>query len=318
MTARWSLLALPPVPSSAVLRLFGDPDVDLVPLAERSQAAVDAALPLADVVIADWSPQLRVDDPGPRVCFVQQPSAGYDGVDADALARAGVPLATCAGANTHAVAEWCVGATLALLRRTVVADAAVRRGEWPQLSLGATELGDKRVGIVGMGRIGLATARLFQAFGCPVSYWSRSQHPDAPAAYLPLDDLLAGSDVVVVVVALGRETRGLVDAGLMKRGAVLVNAARGEVVDEPALVAALRAEHLGGAALDVFGEEPLPLASPLREVPGVLLSPHAAGSTAQAAGRILQQTSDNLRRALAGEPVVDVVNGVDPRVRLRR
>ena len=313
----YRLLALPPVPNERVLDLFGGLDLELLPLPERTQAAVEALLPEADLVIADWSPSLRVDDPGPRVCFVQQPSVGYDGIDTDACARAGVPVANCAGANTTSVAEWCVSAVLALLRKSVQADAAVRAGRWPQTSLGGQELAGKRVGVVGMGPVGAAAARLFAAFGCDVAYWSRRRHDDAPVPYAELDDLLTGSDVVVLCIALGSTTRGLVDARRLKQGALLVNAARGGVVDEAALVEALHAGHLGGAALDVFAVEPLPADSPLREAPGVLLSPHAAGSTAQAVLRILGQTTANLRRVLAGEPVVDVVNGVDARVRRR-
>ena len=314
----WTLLALPPVPQELVLSLFGDLEVTLLPLPERTQAAVDALLPRADLVLADWSPSLRVDAPGDRVCFVQQPSVGYDGVDADALAAAGVPLANCAGANSTSVAEWCVSAVLALLRRTVTADEAVRAGRWPQTSLGGQELAGKRVGVVGMGSAARASALLFAAFGCQVTYWSRRRHPDAPVPYAELDDLLAGSDIVVVVIALGPQTRGLVDARRLKAGALLVNGARGEVVSEPALLAALEDGHLGGAALDVFAVEPLPADSPLRAAPGLLLSPHMAGSTAQSTGRIIGQATANLRRVLAGEPVVDVVNGVDPCVRRRR
>ena len=313
----WTLLALPPVPPDMVLPLFGDLDVTLLPLPERTQAAVEALLPEADLVLADWSPALRVDAPGPRVCFVQQPSVGYDGVDADALARAGVPLANCAGANSTSVAEWCVSATLALLRRTLAADTAVRAGSWPQTAIGGQELAGKRVGVVGMGPSGAATARLFAAFGCDVAYWSRRRHADAPVPYAELDDLLTGSDIVVLVIALGPQTVGLVDARRLKTGALLVNGARGEVVDEPALLEALESGHLAAAALDVFPVEPLPADSPLRDAPRVLLSPHMAGSTAQAAGRIVAQSTANLRRALAGEPVVDVVNGVDPQVRRR-
>ena len=100
-------------------------------------------------------------DPGPRVAFVQQPSAGVDGIDLDACAARGVPVANCAGANATSVAEWCLSATLALLRRTVEADAAVRRGEWPQTSLGGRELAGLRVGVVGMGAIGRQAAAMF-------------------------------------------------------------------------------------------------------------------------------------------------------------
>lgn len=321
MSAPWRVLALPPLPHSALLSLFGDAQlggggrVELLTPAERSDAAVAELLPTADIVLGDWSPSLRLRDPGPRVCFVQQPSVGVDGIDVEACTAAGVPVANCAGANSTSVAEWCLSATLALLRKTVEGDAAVRRGEWPQTSLGGRELAGSRVGVVGMGAIGRQVATLFGALGCSVTYWSRSRHDDAPAPYAELDELLAGSDVVVLVIALGPATRGLLDGARLARlkpGALLVNAARGEVVDEPALVQALASGQVGGAALDVFATEPLPAGSPLREAPGVLLSPHMAGSTVQAAMRIVGQSTANLRRVLDGEPVVDVVNGLGP------
>jgi D-3-phosphoglycerate dehydrogenase len=250
---------------------------------------------------------------------VQQPSAGVDGIDLDACSAAGVPVSNCAGANAVSVAEWCLSATLALLRRTVDADAAVRRGEWPQTSLGGRELRGLKVGIVGMGAIGRTAAELYRAVGCQVVYWSRHEHPDAPVARESLDQLAATCDVVVLVIALGDETRGLVDASFlaaMKHGALLVNGARGEVVDEKALLAAL-AEGRISAATDVFAVEPLPDDSDLRSAPGLLLSPHMAGSTVEAAMRIVGQAKANLVRVLDGEPVHDVVNGQDPRVRKR-
>jgi phosphoglycerate dehydrogenase-like enzyme len=320
VTAPWRLLALPPLPHDVLARLF-DPGADgrleLVTPAERTQDEVARLVPQVDVVLGDWSPSLRLLDPGPRVCFVQQPSVGTDGIDLDACAAAGVPVANCAGANTTSVAEWCLSATLSLLRRTVEGDAAVRRGEWPQTSLGGRELAGSRVGVVGMGPTGRQVATLLRAFGCSVSYWSRRRHDDAPAEWAELDDLLGGSDVVVLVIALGAQTRGLLDEARLARlkpGALLVNAARGEVVDEAALVAALAGGQVGAAALDVFAVEPLPPGSPLRDAPNVLLSPHAAGSTVQAAMRVVGQSTVNLRRVLEGQPVHDVVNGVGPHV----
>ena len=324
MTAPWRVLALPPVPHAVAVDLF-DPerraDVEIVTPAERTQDEVARLLPDVDVVLGDWSPSLRLVDPGPRVCFVQQPSVGVDGIDVDACTAAGVPVANCAGANTTSVAEWCVSATLALLRRTVEADTAVRGGSWPQTALGGRELAGCRVGVVGMGPVGRATATLFGAFGCDVAYWSRSRHDDAPARWSELDDLLAGSDVVVLVIALGAATRDLLDDAALARlapGTLVVNAARGGLIDEGALARALERGHVGGAALDVFRVEPLPAGSPLRTAPRVLLSPHAAGSTVQAVTRILEQTNANLRRVLDGEPVVDVRNGLGPHVVRRR
>jgi phosphoglycerate dehydrogenase-like enzyme len=320
ISAPWRVLALPPLPHDVLLSLFGDPRTELVTPAERTQEEVTRLLSEVDLVIGDWSPSLRLDSPGPRVCFVQQPSVGTDGIDLEAFAAAGVPVANCAGANTTSVAEWCLSATLALLRATLEGDAAVRRGEWPQTSLGGRELSGSTVGVVGMGPIGRRAAELFGAFGCTVQYWSRSRHEEAPAAWAELDDLLATSDVVVLVIALGPQTRGLLDQarlGRMKPGALLVNGARGDVVDEAALVAALDSGQLGGAALDVFSREPLPADSPLRAAPRVLLSPHMAGSTVQAAMRIVGQTTANLSRVLDGLPAQDVVNGVGPAVTRR-
>jgi len=321
----WRVLALPPLPHAVLASLFDGPQtagrIELVTPAERTQSEVARLLPDVDVVIGDWSPSLRLLEPGPRVCFVQQPSVGTDGIVLRSFADAGVPVANCAGANTTSVAEWCVSATLALLRRTVEGDASVRRGEWLQTALGGRELANCRVGIIGMGPIGHRAASLFSAFGCSVAYWSRRTHEDAPVPYADLDDLLANSDVVVLVIALGTQTRGLLDAtrlALLKPGALLVNGARGEIVDEQGLVAALASGQVGAAALDVFGTEPLPTDSPLRGAAGVLLSPHMAVSTVQAAMRIMAQSTANLGRVLDGEAAVDVVNGIDPLVRRRR
>jgi phosphoglycerate dehydrogenase-like enzyme len=312
----WRLLALPPLPHDLLETLFGDPRLELVTPPERTQEAVDALLPTVDLVLGDWSPQLRVGDPGDRVVFVQQPSAGVDGIDVPACTARGVAVASCAGANATSVAEWAVSATFALLRRTVQADQSVRAGEWLQTSLGGRELAGQRVGVVGMGAIGRRVAALFGALGCDVVYWSRTQHLDAPVPYADLDELAATCDVVVLVIALGEATRGLFDAeriGRMKQGALLVNGARGEVVEEAALVAAV-AEGRIGAATDVFAVEPLPESSPLLAVPGLLLSPHMAGSTVEAAMRIVGQARSNLGRVLDGQPVLDLVNDADPHV----
>lgn len=321
MSERWRVLALPPMERDVLVSLFGgDERLEIVTPDERTQAEVERLLPTVDLVIGDWSPSLRLDAPGSRVCFVHQPSVGIDGIDLESFDTAGVPVANCAGANSISVAEWCLSATLALLRHTVDGDESVRRGEWKQTSIGGRELAGSSVGIIGMGAIGRQAAQRYAAFGCHVSYWSRHRHDDAPATYRELDELFATSDVLVVVIALGEQTRRLVDAarlGRLKQGAFVLNASRGEVVDEPALVDALASGQVGAAALDVFTTEPLPADSPLREAANVLLSPHMAGSTVQASLRIIGQTRANLLRVVEGEPVADVVNDADPRVRRR-
>ena len=320
MTSTWRLLALPPLDPGLLEALFGDPRMELITPPERTQAAVEELLPSVDLVLGDWSPALRIKDPGPRVAFVQQPSAGVDGIDLDACAARGVPVSNCAGANATSVAEWCLSATLAMLRRTVFADGAIRREEWPQTSLGGRELAGQRVGVVGMGAIGTRVATMFTALGCDVVYWSRNRHADAPAPYAELDELLATSDIVILVIALGDLTRGLINADRlagMKQGAVLVNGARGEVVDEVAVAAALVEGRLGGAALDAFVQEPLQMSSPLLTAPNTLLSPHMAGSTNEAAMRIVGTAKANLLRVLDGESVQNVVNGISAKVSRR-
>ncbi|MGV9381699.1 NAD(P)-dependent oxidoreductase [Nonomuraea sp. NPDC003707] len=310
----WNLLALPPLPEELLRHLLaplGDQVTVRVPAA-RDRDALLAALPEAEIVLGDWTGTLAMDaeavKAAPLLAFVQQPSVGVDGHDLDALAAAGVPLANTPGVSAVAVSEWCLAATFSLSRKLTAADAAVRAGEWPQQGLQPYELRGRRVGIVGYGPIGATCAEMFRALGCHVSYWTRTSRADPGFADLP--ELISSSDVLVVVIALSDETRGLVDPGRMKQGALLVNAARGGVVDQQALVTALREGRLGGAALDVFDVEPLPLDDPLRDLPNVLLSPHVAGVTPEATGRLLTATLDNLTAAVEGREVHNVLNGV--------
>ncbi|GAA2798862.1 NAD(P)-dependent oxidoreductase [Nonomuraea dietziae] len=314
----WNLLALTPLPPEALRGLLA-PLGDRVTLSfARDRAAMEAALPQAEIVLGDWSAGLAMDAAAvaaaPRLAFVQQPSVGVDGHDLAALSAAGVPLANTAGVSAVAVAEWCLGAALTLSRRLVAADAAVRAGGWPQLDLGPRELSGSHVGVVGYGPIGQECARLFGALGCRVSHWTRTPRGEG---YAPLEEVVATADVLVVVIALSDETRGLVDPARMKKGALLVNAARGGVVDQRALAAALREGHLGGAALDVFDTEPLPPDDPLRDLTSVLLSPHVAGVTPQSTGRLVASVVGNLTAAVEEKKIENVVNDAPARIRRR-
>lgn len=322
----WRVLALSPAPEGLLERLLSGLPVVVDRPAERTQEAVRAALAEAEIVIGDWSSQLALGAAevaaAPRLAFVQQAAVGVDPIDLAATAAGGVPVANTAGSNTVSVAEWCLAATLALLRRLLDADAAVRAGQWPQTTLGVRELAGTRVGLLGMGAIGAATAERLRAFGAQVAYWSRRERPagSVAARWLALEQLFAFSEVLVVVIALGPQTRGLVGAealAALPQGALVVDASRGGVVQVDALVEALRSGHLGGAAVDVHPVEPLPADSPLRSAPGVLLSPHLAGASVPAQLRLLAAVRDNIERALGGQPVVHVCNGVDPLVRRR-
>jgi phosphoglycerate dehydrogenase-like enzyme len=328
--APWSLLALPPLDASLLAALFADLPVEVTTPAERTPAAVAEAIRTAELVVGDWSGALTIGAEqvavASRLAFVQQPSVGMDSLDPEALAQAGVPASNAAGANAISVAEWCVGAAFAGLRSIAWADAQMRVGEWPQLTVsqrGGGELAGRPVGVVGMGDIGRACAQRFAALGADVAHWSRRERSAADAGgarWLPLPDLLAHSQLLVLVIALAPETRSLIDADALARlprGAYVVNAARGGVLDEAALLDAVRSGHLAGAALDVYATEPLPAGSPLRDDDRILLSPHAAGASREAQGRLIGLVIDNIRRAVSGEPVLHVVNGVDPVIRRR-
>ncbi len=266
-------------------------------------------LAVAGAVVADWSGRLVLDAEAARaarrVRLVQYPGAGLHAVDVEAWERAGARVCRVPGANAASVAEWAVLAAGALCRRLAGLDRDLRAGRWTS-GADVRDLSERRVGVLGGGAVGAACLRLFAAFGCPVAYHSRRPRQDLPYAWRPLDDLLAGADVLVVAVPLTPDTRGLLDAtalGRLPAGALLVNVGRGPVTDEAALAAALQAGRLAGAALDVFGTEPLPPDHPLRRAPHTLLSPHVAGGSGTARGRIFAAVAANLAR---------VADGLDP------
>jgi D-3-phosphoglycerate dehydrogenase len=310
--------------------LFADVPVELVVPAERTPRAAMAAAATADVILGDWTGTCRVTAElvaaAPRLAFVQQPSVGVDSVDVDACTAAGVTLANAGDTNAVSVAEWCIGATFAAMRSMPFGDAEVRAGRWPQLELanrGGGEVTGRRVGIVGMGAIARECAIRYAALGCDVAHWSRSKRDPADAGgarWMDFDDLLRHAEILVVMVALAEGTRGLLGAkqlGLLPHGAYLINAARGGIVDEDALLAAVQSGAMSGAALDVFDTEPLPADSPLRREDKIVLSPHSAGATRQAQARLIGAVVENVRRAVTGDPVQYVVNGL-PAVIQRR
>ncbi|GAA4486300.1 2-hydroxyacid dehydrogenase [Actinoallomurus oryzae] len=321
----WRLLALMPLGEEMNRGLFEPLGAEVSVPATRDREGLRAALSEAELVVGDYTGLLAMDAEAvasaPHLAFVQMPSVGVDSCDLDALTAADVPVANTAGANTRSVAEWALAAALDLSRRLTWSDRRMRSGGWPQLEAaahGADELGGRRVGILGMGAIGTEAARLFSAIGCPVAYWSRRRRPEG--VYKELDELLATSDVVVVCLPLTAETRGLLGPerlALLPDGALLINVARGGIAPDDAVLAALNDGRLAGAALDVYDQEPLPADHPLRGHDDVLLSPHAAGGTRRAQSNIITMVMDNVRAAVEGRPVSDVVNGVDAVIRRR-
>lgn len=233
---------------------------------------------------------------------------GLDNIDVATCESRGIRVIPATGANAHSVAEYVIGTAMVLLRGVYASSAAVARGEWPRIPLSnGRELAGKTLGLIGFGSIGQLTARLATLMGMKVVAFDAVM-PATHAAFaeggvepLSLDELLGRADVVSLHVPLLPSTRGLFDAArlaAMKRGAVLVNTSRGGIIDEAALVAALRAGHLGGAAIDVFEQEPLPARPDFADCPNLILTPHVAGVTAEANVRVSGVIADQVMEAL--------------------
>lgn len=244
----------------------------------------------------------------PKLRVVGRLGVGLDNIDVEACKARGIQVIPASGANALAVAEYVICTVMLLLRGQYLSSSAVAAGGWPRGALGeGRETAGKTLGIVGFGGIGRLTARLAQGLGMRVIAADAMIPAGSPAwrdtgvAPRELDGLLAESDAVTLHVPLTGETRHLIDAariGRMKPGAVLVNSARGGIVDEAALVAALRAGRLGGAALDVFEHEPVPAGSPLAGVPNLVLTPHVAGVTRESNARVSSMIAEKVAEAL--------------------
>jgi phosphoglycerate dehydrogenase-like enzyme len=250
--------------------------------------------------------------------LIQVLSAGYDGVDLDRLRASGIPLANNGGANSYAVAEHAILLMLAVYRRLPALDRLVRAGQWKSSRLGEEqehELSGKTVGIIGCGMIGRTLARRLSGFEVKLVYTDPVHVPSAEEAalkleYRTLDDLLRESDVVTLHAPYNASTRHLIGErtlALMKRDAILINTARGELVDDDALYRALRDGRLWAAGLDTFVPEPPDPKNPLFTLANVVLSPHAAGPTWESWPKRWGNAYANVQRVARGEAPLWVV-----------
>ena len=246
-------------------------------------------------------------DAAPQLKAVGRLGVGLDNIDLLDCEARGIRVFPATGANDLAVAEYVVCAAMILLRNAWFASSEVAAGTWPRMKLIGRETSTKQLGLIGFGAIARLTAAKALALGMRVAAFDPFVSPDDPAwkgiDRVDLPALLAASDVVSLHTPLTPETRHLIDAtaiAQMKRGAILVNAARGGVVDEAALIGALRAGHIGGAALDVFEKEPLSEAdgAAWHGLSNVVLTPHIAGVTAESNIRVSEVTARTIRDAL--------------------
>jgi phosphoglycerate dehydrogenase-like enzyme len=245
----------------------------------------------------------------PRLRLIQKIGVGVNTIDLDAAKARGIPVCNLPGTNARAVAELTLGLMLAVSRRLPRFDATLRAGTWtdPALQDGINELGGRTVGLVGYGAIPRLLAPVLGALGCEIIYTTRNPVPGAIGRRVPLPALLAESDIVSLHVPLADDTARMIDAqalARMKPGAVLINTARGGLVDQAALVTALRSGHLGGAGLDVFDTEPTDPREPLLTLPNVVVTPHIGWLTTGTFDRSFALAVENCRRLMAGEPLL--------------
>lgn len=244
-----------------------------------------------------------------RCKVVGRLGVGLDNIDVAACEQRGMRVIPATGANALSVAEYVVGTAMLLLRGAYQSSAAVAAGQWPRTALSSgREIAGKTLGLVGFGSIGQLTASLARALGMTVIAFDAMMDEDHPAfaavgaRCTGLDEVIRSADVLSLHVPLVESTRGLFDAARiasMKPGAVLINTARGGILDEVAVAAALKSGQLGGAAIDVFGTEPLPAAPHFQGCPNLLLTPHVAGLTAEANERVSSLIAGKVLEALA-------------------
>ncbi|MEN6517937.1 MAG: 2-hydroxyacid dehydrogenase [Methanospirillum sp.] len=266
------------------------------------------------VIVGRYGMHADAFEAAPRLRMVAVWQTGYDHVDFEAATRAGVVISNVPAYAFEAVAEVVFAFALALFRRVHVADARLRAGRFDWREHHGHQLMGMTIGVIGSGDIGTRVIQVAHGFGMRVL--STTAHPDPERArrlgleFVDLPTLLAGSDMVTLHVPLTPSTERMIGArelAMMKPGAILVNTARGRVVDERALVEALRSGRIAGAGLDVFEEEPLPADSPLRSLDNVLLTPHIAFLTEESMDECTFITVRNIEQFAAGRPE-NVVN----------
>ena len=280
------------------------PDGLIAALKDADGLVVRSAVQVDDALM-EHAPKLRV---------IGRAGVGVDNIDAEAATRRGIVVMNTPGANAIAVAELTIGLMLALARKLAVANAGMHAGKWEKKSLQGAELRGKTLGILGLGRVGLEVAKRARAFGLEIlgsdPFVSAAVARENGIVLLPLEELFAKADYLTLHVGLTPQTAGVINAktlAAMKKGVRIINCARGELVDEAALVEALKSGQVAGAALDVFTVEP-PRDSPFAAFDNVIMTPHIAGSTAEAQEAVGIQIARQVREYLKLGVVQNAVN----------
>lgn len=294
------------------------PKFDLRFIEDYSDNSAIDALKMADFVLVATHPlPARLVKAGRKLKMIQHQGVGYDKTDVKFAEEQGIPVALCPEGTIDGVAEHVFLLILSLYKQIIQADSSLRMGEWRQFSMRSNsfEIAGKNFGVIGLGRIGEAVVRRALSFEAKVSYYDINRRPVSEelaldVTYKPLMKLLQKSDIISLHLPLTPETHHIIDAnalGHMKEGSLLINTARGNLIDQKALVSALEIGHLGGAGLDVFEQEPPFQNDPLLHFPNVVLTPHVAAGTRDALITKMDAAFANMVRLTQGEPPLHVV-----------
>jgi len=311
------VLIADPMSAEGLKPLAEDERIELIQRSGLKGNALADALAEVDAVIVRSSTTITRESlsRAKRLRVIGRAGVGVDNIDVAAATEKGIAVLNAPSGNTISAAELAFALLLSLVRRVPAADRSMRAGEWDRKSFSGTELFGKTLGLVGAGRIGSEVAKRARAFNMRVITSDPYLTPERAEALelelVTLPELLQRADIVSLHVPLTDTTAGMIGAaelGLMRKGAYLVNAARGGVVDEAALVEALRSGHLAGAALDVFEEEPLPADHVLRTLPNVVLTPHLGAATVEAQQNVAIEISTAVLNALVNDDLSGAVN----------
>jgi len=322
-----TVLSLAPLPAEIVKFLIRQtpdvPDFEVIPGNEMPEEEVKKNFSAADVVLGDYTFKQKITadtvSAARNLKFIQQPSVGYQHIDVAACAARGIKVSNTAGANTISVAEHTIAWGLCLIKNMFHAHTSTKSGKWEQMSIKPGEIKGKIWGIIGFGRIGQAVAERLKPFGLGriIYYDTYRPEPSVEMAlgveYAELTTIFSQSDIISLHAPLTDSTRAMINEDAlnsMKPSAYLINVARAVLVDEKALAEAIRKGKIAGAGIDVFSEEPVTMDNPLLGVESerLLFSPHVAGVTDEAAGRIINMAAANIARVLTGEKPESLVN----------
>lgn len=293
-------------------------EFEVHPSAKISQDELKTLLPKANALVirSATKPNQELINQAPNLKYIIRAGEGTDNIDKAYCAKKGIKVSNTPGANNNSAGEHALALMLTLLRKTAKADADMKKGNWNKNIFKGFELTEKTVGIIGFGRIGQILAKRLAGFEPEILFYDPHFKGESPFPYAKqveeLRELCALSDIISVHVPKTKDTTGLINSELlnvMKEEAILINAARGGIVNEKDLIEALKDEKIAGAGLDVFESEPLPANSELLELENVLLTPHLGGNTVEAQLRVGQMALHQLKEFFLNDHLLNEVKG---------